>query len=211
MSAADWLSASRLALAGLLWPVAFAGQGRVIGVGLMVAAITDMLDGLLARRRGKVSARGARLDAFADLAIMISAGCWLAILHPTLLTENAGWLTPVAVIYVVATSANWLAFRKLVDPSQLSGKLAGGLLYAFALLTLLSGSAEPLLLRIGLLALAASCAETFIRAMRKIQVSGIASRARSHRPQASNVVVSNAAPSTSIATSATPTTTQITP
>jgi len=211
MSAADWLSGSRLALTGLLWPAALLGQARVVGIGLVLAAITDVLDGLLARRLGTVSKRGARLDAFADLVIMFSAGCWLAILHPTLLTENAASLAAVAVMYVASTTASWLAFRRLVDPRQLTGKLAGGLLYGFALLTLLSGTAEPLLLRIGLLALAASCAETFIRAMRTIQVRGIASSARSHKPHASKGVTNKAAPRASIATSAAPATRHIAP
>jgi phosphatidylglycerophosphate synthase len=211
MSDADWLSASRLGLAGLLWPAALAGQGRVVGIGLVVAAITDVLDGLLARRQGTVSEHGARLDAFADVVIMLSAGCWLAILHPTLLAENSAWLAAVAVIYAVSTCASWLAFRRLVDPGQRTGKLAGGLLYGFALLTLLSGTAESLLLRIGLVALAASCAEALIRAMRTIQVKGIASSTRSHKPQASNGVASKAAPSASMTTSAAPASRQITP
>jgi len=204
MSAADWLSASRLALAVLLWPVALAGNGRLIAIGLVVAATTDVLDGRLARRAGATSPRGARLDALADFVIMVSAGCWLAILHPILLSENAGWLVSVAVIYAASTAASWLAFRRLVDPRQLTGKLAGGLLYGFALLTLFAGTAEPLLLRIGLLALAGSSGETFVRAIRTIQVSGIARSALSHRPHASNGVASKTAPSASIATSAPP-------
>jgi phosphatidylglycerophosphate synthase len=204
MSAADCLSVSRLSLAAVLWLPALMGEGRVVGIGLVIAAITDVLDGRVARHLETASRHGARLDALADLVLMVSAGCWLSILHPTLLTGNSGWLWLAALTYIMSTLASWLAFGRLVDPTQVTGKLAGGLLYGFALLTLLSGTAEPLLLRIALLALGLSSAETFVTAMRTIHVSGIARSARSHTPQAVNGVVSNTAPSTSIATSATP-------
>jgi cardiolipin synthase (CMP-forming) len=211
MTAADWLSASRLALAAALWLPALMGHGRVVGIGLILAGITDALDGRLARRLGTASRLGARLDASADLALMISAGCWLGILHPALWTDNSTWLVLAALMYIVSSAVSWLAFGRLVDPSQVTGKLAGGLLYGFALVTLLSGAAEPLLLRIALLALALACAETLVRAISTIQASGIASSTRSHAPHAPNGVASKTAPSTSIATSAAPATRQITP
>ena len=204
MTAADWLSSSRVVLAVLLWLPALMGDGRVVGIGLVVAAITDLVDGRLARRLGKASWVGARLDAFADLVLMVSAGCWLGILHPTLLTDSAAWLGLAAATYIVSTAASWLAFRRLIDPAQVTGKLAGALLYGFALLTLLSGAAEPLLLTIALAALIFSCVETFVRAMSTIHVSGIASSARSQAPQAVNGVASKTAPSKSMAASAAP-------
>jgi CDP-diacylglycerol--glycerol-3-phosphate 3-phosphatidyltransferase/cardiolipin synthase len=211
MTAADRLSASRIALAAILWLPALMGQGRLVGIGLVVAALTDVLDGRLARHRGTVSRRGARLDALADLSLMVSAGFWVAILHPTLLSDSSGWVAVAAVMYLVSTIASWLALGRLVDPSQVTGKLAGGLLYGFALLTLLSGAAEPALLRVALLALVVSSADTFARAMRTIHVSGIARSARSQAPQAVNAVASKTAPSTSIAASAAPATTQTLP
>jgi phosphatidylglycerophosphate synthase len=211
MSAADWLSASRLLLVGLLWPVALAGDGRLLGVGLIVAALTDILDGYMARRLHRASVRGAKLDAAADSALMVSTAIWLAVLHPTLVTDNATLLAMVATVWTASTAASYLTLGRLVDARQASAKLAGGLLYAFALVTLLIGAYEPMLLGIALLALGASSLEGLLKAIRTIHASGIASSARSHRPQASNGDASSAAASTSIATSATPATRQTAP
>jgi len=210
MTVPDWISATRLGLVVLLWPAAIAGQGRLVGIGLVLAAVSDVVDGYLARRMGCVSTRGARLDAVADSALMLSAGAWLAILHPTLLGDNAPVLAAGA-LYAASTAASYLAFGRLVDPRQLSAKVAGALLYGFALVTFLTGSYEPILLRIALLALAASCVEGFMKAIRTIQVSAIASKPRSHKPHASNGVMTNTAAATSIASSAKPATRQIAP
>ena len=211
MTVPDWISATRLGLVVLLWPAAIAGQGRLVGIGLVLAAVSDAVDGYLARRMGCVSIRGARLDALADSALMLSAGAWLAILHPTLLGDNAPVLAAAGALYAASTAASYLAFGRLVDPRQLSAKVAGALLYGFALVTFLTGSYEPILLRIALLALAASCVEGFMKAIRTIQVSAIASKPRSHKPHASNGVMTNTAAATSIASSAHPATRQILP
>ena len=210
MTVPDWISATRLGLVVLLWPAAIAGQGRLVGIGLVLAAVSDVVDGYLARRMGCVSTRGARLDAVADSALMLSAGAWLAILHPTLLGDNAPVLAAGA-LYAASTAASYLAFGRLVDPRQMSAKVAGALLYGFALVTFLTGSYEPVLLRIALLALAVSCVEGFMKAIRTIQVSAIASKPRSHKPHASNGVMTNTAAATSIASSAKPATRQIAP
>jgi hypothetical protein len=39
--AADRLSVARLGIGALLWPLALAGQGRVVAAGLVLAGVTD--------------------------------------------------------------------------------------------------------------------------------------------------------------------------
>jgi CDP-diacylglycerol---glycerol-3-phosphate 3-phosphatidyltransferase len=211
MSAADWLSVGRLFLVAMLWPAAIAGQERLIGLGLIVAALTDVLDGYVARRIRRTSVRGARLDAIADSALMISVAVWLTLLHPHLVADNVVLLTVTGVLYIASGTGSWFAFGRLVNPRQLSAKAAGGLLYAFALFTFLSGVYEPLLLTVALAALGIASLEAVVAASTTIHARGIASSARSHRPQASNDVRSSARASASIASSATPTARQIGP
>src|SRR2546430_12123120 len=88
MSAADWLSAARLILVALLWPVAVTGNGRVLAVGLIVAGVTDALGGYVARRLQQASRRGARLDAVADMVGMVSAAAWVGLLPPQGVTRS---------------------------------------------------------------------------------------------------------------------------
>jgi phosphatidylglycerophosphate synthase len=169
MSAADWLSTARLLLVAAMWPVALAGQGRLLGLGLIVAALTDALDGHLARRLHGASRHGARLDAIADTVLLVSTAAWLQVLHPQLLPDNFGAIAITSALYVASVGASWIAFRRLVDPRRLSAKIAGALLYGFALLTLLTGVYESVLLDIALLALAISSAETLVAASRTVQ------------------------------------------
>jgi cardiolipin synthase (CMP-forming) len=211
VSAADWLTVARLALAASLWPLALSGHVQAAAVGLLLAGFTDALDGRLARRCGVASRRGARLDALADAAVMVSVAALLAFLHPALLRDAGALIGLTAAVYLIATVMSWIVSRRLVDPAQLSGKLAGGMLYVFALLTLASGIGEALFLVIALGTLLVASAETLLRAIRTIQVRAVARRARSHAPQAANGVASSKAAAASIATSAAPATRQMTP
>lgn len=205
MSAADWLTSARLLLVVLLWPVAVAGAGVLVGLGLIAAGLTDALDGYVARRSGRQSTRGARLDAVADIAVMLSAAAWLELLHPQIAAESWPILTVTAVLYAASLGAGG------VDPRQASGKVAGGLLYLFALLTLLTGEYEALLLAAALVALAVSSLETIFKATTTIHATARASRTRSHAPQALKGVSRSTAPLASVVTSPTPSATDTRP
>jgi len=185
----------------LIWPFALAGQARFVGVGLILAGLSDVADGYLARRLRQTSRRGARWDAIADTALMVSAGAWLGLLHPEIVRDNAPLLAIAAMAYATSTSASLIAQGRLVDPRQLSSKVAGGLLYAFALITLLTGAYEPLLLTLALFALTVACADALLVALvgKRAERMTTPDRAtpsmqRSHTPHASNEVVSSASP-----------------
>jgi len=205
MSAADWLSVTRLILVPLIWPLVLDGHGRLVGFGLILAGTTDALDGYLARRSSRPSAHGARLDAVADAVLMVSAGAWLQVLHPEILRHNLLLLGVAAATYAGSLVAG-------VSPKQLSSKVAGASLYTFALVTLLVGVYYPLLLEVALLVLIAASLETMTRAATNtIQARGNASKQRSHNPQASNEVGSNGSATISRPTSTAPITTEIGP
>lgn len=98
------LSASRLAL-GLAFPF-FPADWRVWAVA--AAAVTDLLDGLTARRLGAESETGRALDPVADkVFVLMLAGTLLAegVLHPL-------WALGVAARdVVVLVGVSWLAAR----------------------------------------------------------------------------------------------------
>ena len=205
MSAADWISAARLLLVPVLWPLAVTGHGRLVGFGLLVAGVTDFLDGQVARRSGRVSRHGARLDAIADSLLLVSTAAWLQVLHPEIVRDAGALLAATAAVYGASITAGMIAFRRLVDPKQLSAKVAGGLLYAFALVTLLTGAYEPLLLRVASLALAISSVEGLVAAIMTIHERAIAKSPRCQAPQASNDIAIKAGAVNSMPTSARPT------
>ena len=205
MSPANLLTLARFLLLAPLWVLALSGQSRLVGCGLVLAGLTDVLDGYLARRLGQESLTGARLEAIADSALLISAAAWVVVLHPEVARDNRVLLGVAATVYGSSLMADWLAFGRLVDPRQVSSKVAGGLLYAFALITFLTGDYEPLLLRLAVFALLIASIEGVITAIRTIHVSGIMSMHRSHAPQAEKEVESRTSASASTASSAIPT------
>ena len=214
MSLADWVSALRLLLVAVMWPLAFSGLGQLVGFGVLLCGLTDFLDGRLARRVGEESRRGARLDAIADGALLVSVAVWLGVLHPSLVADNATLLTVTGGLYAASVASSLAVFGRAVDPRQVSAKIAGGLLYAFALFTLLSGVYEPVLLTVAAAGLAIASLESLMKALaerRTIQPNGIASVMRAHAPHAPNDVGSSTSARPSITTSATPTATETRP
>jgi cardiolipin synthase len=89
VSAANGLTLIRaIAVVPIVW--AIATDQHVIALGLFVlAAASDAVDGLLARRSGNVSARGALLDPLADKVLVIGTLGGLT-------AVGTGW--PIAVV-----------------------------------------------------------------------------------------------------------------
>ena len=171
----DLLSGARILLIPVLTIAALAGNGRLVGFGLLLAGATDFLDGYIARRLGATTPRGARLDALADNLLLASALAWLLWLHPEILTTSWALIAAAGAIHVASLRAG-------LTRRRLGSKLAGGCLYAFALVTLLSGVYEPLLLTIAAGAFIASSAEDLLITMTKAIAT--TRNARSHRPHA---------------------------
>ena len=197
----------------------------MVGLGLLLAGLTDWLDGVVARRLGQESAAGARLDLIADTLLLLSAMAWIGLLHPEIVRDNPGLVAGTLSIYLASVTIGLLRFRRLPNLHLYSSKVAGGLLYAFAVITFLIGRYDRLLLGLAAAALIVSCVETaagqlifsavdarigsvLVERMRRsetrtIQAIGRARKQRSHAPTA-KVVGSNASPTSSTPIAATP-------
>lgn len=131
------LSGARLVLA-VLFPVIPEGL-RLAAV--LIAGLTDLFDGVLARRLGASSWRGGLLDAVADKAFTLSALVTFA-----LSGSLAWWHIPLLllrdlavggfVLYGAAVRA-WTAFTRV--PSRWPGKLTTAAMFA----TLIVLAARP--------------------------------------------------------------------
>ena len=157
------LSASRLLLCaplmllsawfGLFW-------GFVCCVAL--AAVTDMLDGHIARRFQWESSYGALLDSIADIAVYYSLALSLFWLFPVQMREQWICITVLLVAYLFPTACSLARFRRLPSLHTQSAKFSAimgiptmvlwlGLgwhqaLYGFTLLQLWTAVEETLLL-----------------------------------------------------------------
>jgi phosphatidylglycerophosphate synthase len=148
----------RLLLVPPLWALALAGMQRALAVGLLVAVLTDMLDGMAARRLGQSSEALARFDSLADKVLTLSVLAWLLLLHPAILAENAA----LALVALLLAVASWLA--GLLRHGRVTGlhlrlaRFAGLIQAIFVLHTFWQGAYSPLLftLAAGLWCLAAA-------------------------------------------------------
>jgi cardiolipin synthase (CMP-forming) len=223
---ADALSGMRMLLIPAIWVAALLGDGRLVGVGLLVAGATDFFDGYLARRLGQESVAGARLDSLADNLLLISAMAWIELLHPEIFRNNTVLVVATFGLYLASLSVGLIKFHQLGNLHLYSSKVAGGALYSFAVITLVTGVYEPLLLWLAAVAFMVSSAETLLAQVllstvdenvgslvlalrrraetRTIQAIGSARKQRSQAPHSANEVGSNASPTSSNATSATP-------
>lgn len=191
---ANSITWSRVSLAPAIVAVAALGQGRLVLVCLVLAGATDIIDGRLARRRGTASNLGARLDAVADFLILVATAIGLVIMHPEVVRDSAPLLVAAGVTYATSAGA----------PHRPSTKVAGALLYGFALFTFGTGAYVPLLLWIAALALVASSIDGVLRAMTTRLLKPSNSNTRSQAPHAWKAVGSKTSAISSIATSATP-------
>jgi phosphatidylglycerophosphate synthase len=230
---ADALSRLRILLIPGLWWAAVVGNGRVVGLGVLVAGATDFLDGYLARRLNQESAKGARLDSLADNLLLVSVATWIELLHPAILRDNAVLIAVTASLYFGSLAVGLIKIRRLGNLHLYSSRVAGGLLYSFAVITLVVGAYEPPLLWLAAAAFMVSSAETLLAQLllsavdenigsillarnrrqerMTIQVMGSARKHRSQAPHAANVVGSSASATSSAPTSAAPNANEIRP
>ncbi len=209
------------------------GNGRVVGLGLLVAGATDFLDGYLARRLKQESARGARLDTFADNLLLVSAAVWIELLDPEIIRDNLALIAATACLYLGSLIGGLIKFRQLGNLHLYSSKAAGGLLYSFAVITFVTGAYEPPLLWLAAAAFMVSSTETLLaqlllsavdenvgsillsrkrrEAMMTSHAMGSTRKQRSQAPHSANGVGSRARPTSSAPTAAAPNTNEIRP
>lgn len=133
----------RLGSVPVLWVVALSGDSYWLGVGVLLASFTDVLDGAIARRWGLVTRMGSRLDSIADHLLTLSLVLWLALLRPGFVTAHLAVLAGWGALAAGAILVGWLRFRRIGDLHLYSAKIAGTLAYAFAVWLLLFGSYHP--------------------------------------------------------------------
>lgn len=124
------LTTSRLVLAVVLFVLIAVESWLWCLIVFALAALTDWLDGYLARLQGQTSALGRILDPLVDKVLMCGAFIFLL---PQGAREDQGWLTPWMVVAVVLREflitglRNYLETRGVQFGADWLGKLKMGL------------------------------------------------------------------------------------
>ncbi len=127
LTLANQLTILRMGLAPVLVVLVLSNRWRLALAVFVVAGITDLLDGFIARVSRQKTTLGAMLDPVADKVLLSSAFVALT-WGPGLLPAIPAWLTVIAlsrdaIIVVSVTIINLTVGRRLFYPSVL-GKLS---------------------------------------------------------------------------------------
>ena len=98
----------------------------------IIAGVSDMADGAVARKTGTVSEFGSRLDTIADIVFV--AVCLIKLLPvldvPVWLYI---WTAIIAFIKVANITAGYIMKKELISVHSMINKVTGGLLFVFPL------------------------------------------------------------------------------
>jgi phosphatidylglycerophosphate synthase len=146
------LTAIRLGIVPFMWVCAVLGGRVYVGIGLVVALVTDALDGFAARRLGQTSDFGAGFDSIADQTIQLSSIGWVLFLMPEIITDNP-IVSAIAIgTYLTSLAVGLVKFGRLGNLHLYLSKAGGLVLYLFLIDTFLVGRYnQPLFLAAALL------------------------------------------------------------
>jgi len=156
------ITAIRLVLIPILWVCAFLGLAEWVGIGLAVAYLTDILDGLVARKMHISSAFGAKLDSLADNLLQPCVLIWLWMLRPAVFQDYPGLWAVAILIYFSSLAVGLIKFRRFGNLHLASSRYGSIILFVFAIYTFLSSQYSAALLILALASSIISSSETLI-------------------------------------------------
>lgn len=151
--AANIMTVFRIALSLLI--LVFLNS-RWIAFALFVAAgVTDLMDGVVARRTGTTSQLGAKLDTAADIVMFGVMIVCVIVWAGSALWELVPWLVAVAMVRVGNLVISGLRFKMFASIHTWGNKLAGLVIFAAFDVYVLTDSLVALLPAIGVAGLSA--------------------------------------------------------
>lgn len=169
-SAADRLTALRLALLPVLWVLALLRLPVLLGVGVAIAGLTDMLDGYLARRSHQSTPFGSRFDSIADHLLSASMLIWLLWLRPHFFRQQLPLLLLWAAFALSVLLVGWVRFRRFGDLHLYSSKAAAILGNLFGISLLILGTYSPPIFYAVLAVCSVAAVETLIALLTRSNV-----------------------------------------
>jgi phosphatidylglycerophosphate synthase len=114
------LSLSRVGFVALTYGAAWRHDAPLFATLVLLAVLTDILDGPLARYLGTASKFGANVDSAADLLFYASLPVWAYLFRPEIVVENLPIIITLAVLYIAANMISHRVFGELGVHNRLS-------------------------------------------------------------------------------------------
>jgi len=140
------ITAARLVLILILWVLAWKQKPLYVAIGILAALISDVLDGVMARRLHQVSAAGSKFDSLADNILLPSCVVWLYMLRPQVFLDHPVLMGSAVALYAAAMLVGLVRFKRFANLHLYSSKIASVPLYIFMMHTLIVERYTPVLL-----------------------------------------------------------------
>lgn len=121
------LSGYRLLSAPYVVYIAFTGEQNMYVLLLAINVLTDILDGIIARRFGLQTKFGARLDSLADAGTYIGVASGIASFKWHEFSGVIPWLWVFGLAFALPYAVSYIRFRKLPSLHLYSSKIGGTL------------------------------------------------------------------------------------
>jgi cardiolipin synthase len=154
------LTTGRLVAIPVMWVLAWFKLPVYIGIGVLLAFGTDILDGYLARKLNQVSSIGAKLDSLADNLLIMSALIWLWLFKPTVYRENALICMVALTLYFSSILLGIIKFKRFANLHLYSSKIASIPMALFAGQTLIVDHYNPFFFYLTIGIFLISCIDT---------------------------------------------------
>lgn len=165
------LTAIRFVTVLLMWVCAFYDAHFLIGIGFIIGAVTDTLDGVLARKLNQTSDFGSQFDSVADRMLHYSAIIWIFWLMPEILRENTVILLSAISINLVSLMVGVIKFRRMANLHLYLTKLCSVFLYVFITHAFLAGHYSRVLFLLAMLFYIIASTESLVLQLTSTEVN----------------------------------------
>lgn len=118
-------------------------SGRLLAIAIVVAAISDIVDGVIARRTGVAAPDLRRFDSIADTVCCLSAGLAVWMLHAPIVRAHSMLVAVVLTMQVVGHAFDVAKFGRDTSYHTWSGRLWGLTLFTSLTFIFATGDAGP--------------------------------------------------------------------
>ncbi len=129
----------RIILIVLMWILAFFNLPVLIGFALILAGLTDFLDGFLARRLDLATEFGSKFDSVADNQLFISIFIWVLFFYPEIFIQNYKFILFAVILNGLSLLIGWWKFNRFANLHLYSSKMAALTGYVFLIQLFLIG------------------------------------------------------------------------
>jgi phosphatidylglycerophosphate synthase len=127
------LSISRILFIPLLIYFANKDMRLTFMIAYLLVAITDLFDGLIARKFNQTTEIGKTLDATSDLFFYLSTAYYVFKLYPQHYLQNVHLLYILVALIALSFIISWFRFKTILMMHTLLLKLPAGLLFFYVL------------------------------------------------------------------------------